>query len=194
MPGNLRTFVALALAAADAGELAAWAADTLAGVRDVRPVPAANLHATLVFCGMLQEPERGEVARLTRAEAEGVPLATLSPRRVSVLGSVVAVVYEPVGDAAPLLALQTRLAARLSGAGLAPHEDRPWLPHVTVARARRGVRPRLGRLDPPAADISPSGVAAYTSVPMQGGVAYRPVAFIGNDADTRARVAPDRGG
>src|SRR4051794_38776877 len=124
MPGNLRTFVALALAAADARELAAWATDALAGVRDVRPVPAANLHATLVFCGMLHEPERGEVARLTRAEAEGVPLATLSPRRVSVLGSVVAVVYEPVGDAAPLLALQARLAARLSAAGLAAHEDR----------------------------------------------------------------------
>jgi 2'-5' RNA ligase len=143
---------------------------------------------------MLQEPERSEVARLTRAEAEGVPLAALAPRRVSALGSVIAVVYEPVGDAAPLLALQARLATRLSEAGLAPRENRPWLPHVTVARARRGVRPRLGRLDPPAADISPSGVAAYTSVPMQGGVAYRPIAFIGNDADTRAQVAPDRGG
>ncbi len=194
MPGNLRTFVALALAPGDASELAAWAAEALAGVPDVRPVPAANLHATLVFCGMLQEPERAEVARLTRAEAEGAPLATLSPKRVSVLGSVVAVIYEPVGDAAPLLALQARLATRLSGAGLAPHEDRPWLPHVTVARARRGVRPRLGRPDPPPADISPSGVAAYTSVPMQGGVTYRPIAFIGLDADTRAQVAPDRGG
>jgi 2'-5' RNA ligase len=194
MPGNLRTFVALALAPGDAADLAAWAADALAGVRDVRPVPAANLHATLVFCGMLPEPERAEVARLTRAEAQGVPLATLAPRRVSALGSVVAVVYEPVGDAAPLLALQSRLAARLTAAGLAPHEDRPWLPHVTVARARRGVRPRTGRLDPPGADISPSGVAAYTSLPMQGGVAYRPIAFIGNDADTRAQIAPDRGG
>ena len=194
MPGNLRTFVALALASADAGELAAWAGDALADVHDVRPVPALNLHATLVFCGMLQEPERTEVARLTRAEAESVPLPALAPRRVSALGSVIAVVYEPVGDAAPLLALQARLAARLSQAGLASHEDRPWLPHVTVARARRGVRPRPGRLAPPPADISPSGVAAYTSVPMQGGVAYRPIAFIGNDADTRAQVAPDRGG
>src|SRR3954447_21962566 len=194
MPGNLRTFVALALAARDATELAAWAADALAGVPDVRPVPAANLHATLVFCGMLQEPERSEVARLTRAEAEGVPLARLAPKRVSALGSVVAVVYEPVGDAAPLLGLQARLAARLSDAGLAPLENRPWLPHVTVARARRGVRPRLGRVDPPPAGISPSGVAAYTSLPMQGGVAYRPIAFIGNDADTRAHAAPDGGG
>jgi 2'-5' RNA ligase len=163
-------------------------------VPDVRPVPAANLHATLVFCGMLQEPERGEVARLTEAEAEGVPLAALAPRRVSVLGSVIAVVYEPVGDAAPLLALQARLATRLVEAGLAPREDRPWLPHVTVARARRGVRPRAGRLDPPAAGISPSGVAAYTSLPMQGGVSYRPIAFVGNVADMRAQVAPDGGG
>jgi 2'-5' RNA ligase len=194
MPGNLRTFVALALADGDAAALAAWGAEALAGVPDLRPVAAANLHATLVFCGMLQEPERAEVARLTVAEATGVALPALVPRRLAVLGSVVAVVYEPVADAAPLLALQARLAARLADAGLASREDRPWLPHVTVARARRGVRPRPGRLDPPGATISPSGVAAYTSVPMQGGVSYRPVAFIEHDADTRAHAAPDGGG
>jgi 2'-5' RNA ligase len=194
MPGNLRTFVALALDPGEASDLARWADKALAGVSAVRPVPAANLHATLVFCGMLRQPERDEVARITQAEAHGVPLPALAPKRVSALGSVVAVVYEPSGDAAPLRALQARLAERLAGAGLAPREDRPWLPHVTVARARRGVRPRPGRLEPPAARISPSGVAAYTSVPMQGGVAYRPIAFIGLDADTRAHDAPDGGG
>src|SRR3954463_437822 len=120
MPGNLRTFVALALASDDARELAAWAADALADVREVRPVPAANLHATLVFCGMLQQPERDEVARITLAEAGGVPLPALVPKRGAVLGWGVAVVYEPSGDAAPLLALQARLAERLAGAGLAP--------------------------------------------------------------------------
>src|SRR3954451_24839 len=194
MPGNLRTFVALALAPGEAADLAAWATGALAGASGLKAVPAANLHATLVFCGMLQQPERDEVARIAVAEGEGVPLPALVPKRVSVLGAVVAVVCEPSGDTAPLLALQAGLAERLTGAGLAPREDRPWLPHVTVARAPRGVRPRPGRLEPPAAGISPSGVAAYTSVPMQGGVVYRPIAFIGLDADTRALVAPDRGG
>jgi 2'-5' RNA ligase len=194
MPGSLRTFVALALAEPDAVALAGWASAALGGVREVRLVPQANLHATLVFCGMLQAPERDEVVRLTRAEAEGVPLPPLEPRRVSVLGSVVAAVYEPAGDAAPLLALQARLADRLAAAELAPRETRAWQPHVTVARSRRGVRPRPGRIEPPSAGISPSGVAVYTSVPVQGGVAYRPLAFIGHDADTRAQRAPDGGG
>src|SRR2546423_385273 len=135
MPGSLRTFVALALAEGEAAALAAWAARALAGVPDVRPVPAPNLHATLVFCGMLPPDERDRVADVTRAEAAGVPLPVLEPRRVAVLGSVVAAVYEPVGETAPLLALQARLAERLAEAGLAQRENRPWLPHVTVGRA-----------------------------------------------------------
>jgi 2'-5' RNA ligase len=195
MPGSLRTFVALALGEADAASLASWAEQALRGVDGLRLVPAANLHATLVFCGMLEPPAREAVAEAVRAEAVGVPLAALEPWRVAVLGSVLAVTYEPAGEAGPLLELQHRLARRLTAAGLAPPEPRRWLPHVTVARARRGVRPRPGTVAPPSAGLSPSGVAAYTTVPVQGGVVYRPIAFIGPDEDTRAReLAPDGGG
>src|SRR4051794_40086053 len=98
MPGTLRTFVALTLAESDATALASWAAGALGGRPELRLVPAANLHATLVFCGSLQAPEREAVAEATLEEAAGVPLPVLSPTRVAVLGSVVAAVYEPLGD------------------------------------------------------------------------------------------------
>src|SRR5690349_13636632 len=133
MPGNLRTFVALALHEHEQAALAEWAAGALGGVPELRLVPAPNLHATLVFCGPLPPPDREQVVAITREEVGASVRCVLAPRRVAALGSVVAATYEVVDGAEPLLALQSRLAARLTGAGLAQPEHRRWLPHVTLA-------------------------------------------------------------
>ena len=195
MPGDtLRTFVALALDEADAGPLARWAESALGEVAGLRLVPAANLHATLVFCGSVARERAPEIVAAVEEEATGEGPFRLMPERVKALGSVVAVVYR-TSDPERLAALQDRLAQRLVGAGLAKREERPWLPHVTVARARgRGVRLRLPRVEPPSGDLSPSGVAAYTTVPVPGGVTYRPLALIGLRADTTESAPRSRGG
>jgi 2'-5' RNA ligase len=195
MAGTLRTFVALALDDAEREPLAGWAARALGRVPGLRLVPGANLHATLVFCGPLGEPDRERVVAITREEVGAGLRCRLAPRRVAVLGSVVAVTYDVVEGAEALLDLQSRLAVRLAAAALAALESRPWLAHVTVGRARRGVRPRIGRLEPPAGELSPSGVAVYTTVPMEGGVAYRPLVLLGHDANADGTgAAVPRGG
>ena len=107
-------------------------------------MPAANLHVTLVFCGPLEEADHERVVAVTREEAPGGVRCTLEPHAVAVLGSVVAATYTPGSGADELRGLQGRLAERLAAEGLAAVASRPWLAHVTLARARRGERPAIG--------------------------------------------------
>jgi 2'-5' RNA ligase len=197
---RLRTFVALALPSEQAQALAAWFAPRLERVAGVRPVPAANLHVTLVFCGLLDGEARQRVVAAVRAERSGLPPCELAPERVAALGSVVALTLRPIRGGEALAGLQARLDDRLTAEGLAEREHRPWLPHVTVARARGRARPPLGRdtdtVDVPATDLRPSGVAVYASVPMRGGVRYDPLLHIGfeEDEDAPGMPAGPRGG
>lgn len=56
-------------------------------------------------------------------------------------------------------------------------EDRPYRPHVTVARVRGGRRPsQLGDLPaPPGLRIVPEGLVLYRSTPAPGGTRYEAV-------------------
>jgi 2'-5' RNA ligase len=49
-------------------------------------------------------------------------------------------------------------------------EGRPWLPHVTVVRFRTAPRLRPG--PPDLGEVSPSGVALYTSFLRRSGAQY----------------------
>ena len=144
-----RLFVALDLPEDVRGGITAWQADEL---RDpaLRPVPAEALHLTLCFLGHL--PER-EVPRM------GGLVAAVAPRAVELM-----LRAEPVTRGRPpslyaleapseaAVELQAELSASLAQAGLYEPEQRPFWPHVTVARVRRqgGGRPRPQRVkDPP---------------------------------------------
>jgi RNA 2',3'-cyclic 3'-phosphodiesterase len=140
----VRLFVSLELPGTVRAALAVWGERAAAGDPALRALPEDSVHLTLVFLG--ERPD-GDVARLGAAVREsaagmlvpGLSLGEalwLSPRRPHVL-------TVAVGDADGALA---RLQAGVAGAvdkavGFEP-EARTFLPHVTVARVRRGARPR----------------------------------------------------
>jgi RNA 2',3'-cyclic 3'-phosphodiesterase len=112
------------------GALAAHARQ-VAGRCGGRPVPAANLHLTLVFLGEV-DPARIEALRRAAAgvAAESFDLALdlvggFRRARVAWAGCRLA--------PPPLLALQSALEERVRDAGFSP-DARPFAPHLTLAR------------------------------------------------------------
>ncbi len=152
----MRLFVAAELPDAVVRALARWAPRD-DGLRAVAP---ASLHLTLAFLGE-RSPEQAEAAvgvvRAVAAPVAGLTLGAgrwLPRRRPRVLA------VEVVDSSGALGALQAAVVAGLGEAvGFAP-ERRTFLPHVTVARVRRG-----GRADAavgPAPEVAPFSVTALT--------------------------------
>ena len=139
----LRLFVALELAAEAREELVRWRSLALGGGDDaaVRAVAPEDLHVTLCFLGA--QP-RGAVAPVLEVCAGVASLAPAAlrlghalwlPRRAP---RVLAVGLED--DEGRLGDVQARLSAWLAAGGWYAPEARPFLPHVTVGRVRRGAR------------------------------------------------------
>jgi len=104
----------------------------------LRFAPLENVHATLQFLGAVPEERvAGVAAAVSAAASSAHPLAlevrgaggfpTARRPRVVWLGL--------AGDVAPLAALAAELGRRLGPLGFPP-EDRPFSPHLTIARAR----------------------------------------------------------
>jgi 2'-5' RNA ligase len=95
-----------------------------------------NLHLTLVFLGEVAEPTLPHIER-ELSELNFAPfqlkLTSLStfPRA--------GVLISEVEPARPLLHLQAKIAANMARCGFAP-EDRPYQPHITLARFRGPLR------------------------------------------------------
>lgn len=146
-----RTFIAVRLPDAIRVQLALQI-DTLkprlpAAVRWVAP---ESLHLTLAFLGELDDPRLAAAEQATAAAArEGAPftlalthLGTFGPARAS------RVIWAGVsGDIAALGNLQGRLASELELRGF-PREDRPFSPHLTLARIKEPLRPDVARAIP----------------------------------------------
>jgi 2'-5' RNA ligase len=130
------------------------------------------LHATLAFLGWREEADAGRVDAAIRDVVRPVgPLwlgdaILLPPRRPRVMA---VELEDPSGSS---VALQAGISAALRAAGLYEPERRPWLPHVTIARARGRV-PRDPPLpDVPVLEFQPPSVSVYRSVPAPGGSRY----------------------
>lgn len=140
-----------------------------------------GLHVTLAFLGPTPEeraPDLLDLARAAVAGAPGFPLVTAAtggfpgPGRARVfwLG------FEPQPA---LAALAGRLQAGLR-AGRVAFDDRPFAPHLTLARFRQPAA--LGRIAlPPLAPVrfQVEGFHLYQSVPGPGGSRYRPLGSLG---------------
>jgi RNA 2',3'-cyclic 3'-phosphodiesterase len=162
---RIRLFCALRLPEAVVAALAAWQARHLpAG----RLVPPGNLHVTLAFLGHRPAAEVRAVARELAAAAAGAGPICLRVRRYRETRNVGMIVFDDVEGGGARLA--DGLGERLARIGAYRPEDRPWLPHVTVARFRErpGLRPPLPELG----EVSPSDAAVYVSRLRPGGALY----------------------
>lgn len=113
----------------------------------VRWVAPESLHLTLAFLGELDDARLAAAKEATAVAAhEGAPftlvlthLGTFGPARSP------RVIWAGVtGDIAALGNLQDRLATELELRGF-PREDRPFSPHLTLARVKELLRPDFAR-------------------------------------------------
>ncbi len=138
----LRLFLALELP--EAHEPLARVADELAA-RDpaLRAVAPESLHLTLRVPRRTPPDRAGDVWELARGSVAGIPAPQLSP------GAVVGVPRRrprllalELDDAeARAGRMRDRIAGALASRGLHEPESRPFWPHVTLARVRRGAQP-----------------------------------------------------
>jgi RNA 2',3'-cyclic 3'-phosphodiesterase len=180
---SARLFVALDLPADVRASLGAFGRAAAGADQALRAVAEDDLHATLLFLGHRALDEVDLAAEAVRDAASGVvapalELGTprwLSPRRPHVLS----VELEDRGGA--LAALQAAVQVALVDAlGLVP-DDRRYLPHVTVARVRRGAPPRrdlpavTGWVGSDPAAFAGEAVTLYRSHLGRGPARYEPL-------------------
>jgi RNA 2',3'-cyclic 3'-phosphodiesterase len=140
-------------------------------------VPAEALHVTLCFLG--ERPAEaieplGEVAGECAGPIEGLALGAplwLPRRRPRLLAVALEDRHGRLG------VLQQRLMDALVGGGWTQPETRPYLPHVTVARVRRGEAPDGGgALEPPSpCAFAGAAVVLYRSHLGRGPARYEPL-------------------
>jgi RNA 2',3'-cyclic 3'-phosphodiesterase len=193
---RVRLFVALALPAAAREALAGWAREALGGVErprggdpprpgeSPRLVPAESLHVTLAFLGWREPGAATEIADVALAAVAGLESPLLTPAGVLALPPraprVLAVELDDAGGRAG--AVQDAVERALVAAGLHEPEGRPFRPHVTVARVRRGGRLRraASAIAPPPADpLAAREVVLYRSELRPGGARYTRLAGAG---------------
>lgn len=164
---RLRLFLALRLPEDALDVLEAWQAAALPG--GIRVVPRDHLHVTLAFLGHRPAAELPAIlGALREAAAAAGPDLRLAPARYRETRSVAMIVFDDPGGGVEALAAD--LHARLEALGVYRREERPWLPHVTVARFRE--RPRLRPELPAMGTRVPSDAAAYLSRLRPGGAVY----------------------
>ncbi len=173
---RVRLFVALDLPELFVRRLADWTGNAFGDHPDLRVVRPESLHVTLVFLGYQYERDVERIAELAFAEpfepvqlqAEDVqPLPRLFALSLADRGSVLA-------------RWQGGLSERLHGARLYEPEKRPFWPHVTLARAKRGKKPRGIAIpalpDELTAPFEAGELILYRSTLHPQGAVYEPLA------------------
>ena len=155
-------------------ELARWRDAGTDGRSELRPVPEAQLHVTLVFLGGTPQADVRGIWEAVSASAAGLPAPALTPQGVKGVPGrrprLFALDLDDAGDRAG------RLHARVAEA-LERTEERAFWPHVTLARVRRGARARPLALSEamPIDAFTPPALTLYRSQPAPGGARYTPL-------------------
>jgi 2'-5' RNA ligase len=139
-PGSprMRVFLALVLPSGFAEQLDVWRLAAYSDSQVFRTPTRSNLHVTVVFLGYqyvrdlerLEELSLQEPPAAFELQASGVkPVPPRRPRLHALE------LEEPSGA---LIEWQSQVSARLADAGYYKPEKRPFWPHLTIARAKRG--------------------------------------------------------
>ena len=172
-------FVALDLPERARATIAAWRDELVAGRRDLRPVAPEALHVTLAFLSWQDEAAAQRIAEAAfgaaaaigrpRLAADGVrPLPPRGPR-------LFALDLEDEDERAS--ALQAAVSDALEAGGWYRPEKRPFWPHVTLARVKRGERARPLEGPPaPSESFEADGLTLYRSTLRPQGAVYEPLA------------------
>lgn len=160
-----RLFCGLRLPDQALSTLSEWQAEH---IREGRLVARGHLHVTLAFLGHRPVEELEPILGALREAAAAAGPIRLVPERYRETRSVGMLVLTDLGGEATRLAED--LQGRLQDLGVYEREQRPWLPHLTVARFRE--RPRLQPPPPDLGEVSPSDAAAYHSVLRSSGAQY----------------------
>jgi 2'-5' RNA ligase len=173
-PSKARLFVALDLPEDAREDLVRWRARAL-DHPDLRLVAPQGLHVTLAFLGHLPEAEIPRIAAVLPREAAAPRLTAVGvkpvpPRQPRLFA------LDLADEGGRAGAIQAAVSDSLEGLGLYEPEKRPFWPHVTLARVRKGRR--LRRLDPPPPPGEPwvaTAVTLYRSRLSRAGAAYEPL-------------------
>jgi 2'-5' RNA ligase len=172
-----RLFVALDLPDDARSRLVAWRDAALEGRAGLRPVAPEALHVTLAFIGHRPEPEIDSIGDLVASAAGGLAPARLTPVRVAPIPPrrprLFALDLEDDGGRAG--SVHAAVSKALASGGFYEPERRPFWPHVTFARVRRGERARAVDGEPPAEPFDADVVTLYRSRPSPRGARYEPI-------------------
>jgi 2'-5' RNA ligase len=176
-----RMFVALDLPSEARSELTAWRDELVEGRRDLRPVRAEAVHVTLVFLGWQDEKAADAIASAAFDACSGLPAARLRAGAV-----------KPIPPRDPRLfaldledeegragAVQSAISGALESGRWYRPEKRPFWPHLTLARVKRGERrapPLPDTPAPPAETFEANVITLYRSTLRPQGAVYDPLA------------------
>jgi 2'-5' RNA ligase len=172
---SFRLFIAVEVPAEAVEKLIFWQNEYLASDPVLRMTPAGQLHITLTFIGPVGDRERElaftQLDQLSRRDSFEAVLPSLvglpkgrHPRVVA------AKVEEPGGT---LDAIHDELAAGLMEKGIYKRKKRPYLPHITIARARGRTGIDLAAINPEPIQFTAVRVTLYNSVLKASGALHR---------------------
>jgi 2'-5' RNA ligase len=154
----------------------AWRERALAGRKDLRPVAVEALHVTLVFLGYLPEKEIARTVSTAFGALDGLAAPRLAVRGVRPVPRRNARLFalDLADDGERAAAVQAAASAALDAARLYKPEKRPFWPHITLARVKRGERrpPPLEAPEPPSDPFLAPTVTLYRSHLSPRGARY----------------------
>ena len=191
-------FLALDLPEDAREELVRWRDALLASRTDVRPVRPEGLHVTLVFLGWQDESAADAIAEAAFSTLPAGPPPRLAATEVKPVPPRNARLFalDLEDEDGRATALQATMSDAVEAGGWYRPEKRPFWPHITLARVKRGERrvpPPSEEPAPPAEPFEASVVTLYRSTLRPQGALYEPLArtVAGGAPDPASRPAAD---
>jgi 2'-5' RNA ligase len=191
-------FLALDLPGDAREELVRWREAILVSRNDVRPVRPEALHVTFVFLGWQDESAADRIAEAAFGALPGGAPPTLTPIGIKSIPPRNARLFalDLDDEDGRATAWQAAMSDALEAGGWYRPEKRPFWPHITLARVKRGERrvpPPATEPPPPTESFEASVVTLYRSTLRPQGALYEPLArtVAGDALDPASEPAAD---